>query len=835
MAFEGIGLGGGMSLTGGISIGTLVGHVVADISKWTGGLDKAAGHLKLFSLRMDKFLQKNAVAMRRIGMRAAIVGGAVVAGVGAMVKSYGDFERRMRRAAAVSEYTEKQFEEMSAMAERMSVELNIAARQAADGFYFLGSAGLIVQEQMAAFPGVLKFAKAGVMEVGHAAEITVDIVKGMGATFDEVTEMTDILTAAFTSANLTLSHLGESTSLVASIAKDSHTPLNQVAAAFGLMANAGIKGSRAGTALRRAFVNLMDPSKEMRQEMNNWGLEVYDATGKMKPFVDIVIELSKAFEGAGEEQRKHAMATIFGVRAITGMQAIFALGTEGLKDYAEAIKDAGGATQDVVDKQMKAFLEQVGRVTQRIKLLARHLGRTLAPAVRSFADWVGPLIDDMVKWVDTHEVLTTAIVATTTAMGVMLLVSGTLTLGLAGLAIAAGALGVSVIGLGVAVTAVTLGVGALVGAFTYLVIEMIKTKKQMRELKRELDLKEEIKSLRDFTTMINEAFVVGPGPLADLLDKLLLLKKRLEDVRLAMGKAMVATKAELTKILKDAGYEIERGVLGIPPTTTALRIQVLSILKKAKERMLTEVDEATAAAQEMMDKRTDVIKAGVQKEITIFQEAWRLRQRARSEEYEDWLRTTHNIAAAWTELDFVMVETTREAIDDMQDAMVTFFTDTLMEAKSWKDHFISFLREIQRAMVRTFATQLAEQIMGTAVVSSIMGGLFKGVRKTPASPNLAALAEKSQAWLSEVPAMQAGGIVTRPTLAMLGERGREAVIPLSGAQPAIEVNVINQTSRPVTAERGATRIDGGKLVTNVILKDIEGYGPIRGAITNLRG
>jgi len=176
MALEGMALGGGMSLTGGISVGTLVGHVVADISKWTGGLTKAAGHLKQFSLRMDTFLKKNTVAMRRIGMRAAVVGGAVVAGVGAMVKSYGEFERRMRRAAAVSEYTEEQFKSMSAMAEKMSVELNIAARQAADGFYYLGSAGLTIQEQMAAFPDTLRFAKAGVMEVGHAAEILVDIV-----------------------------------------------------------------------------------------------------------------------------------------------------------------------------------------------------------------------------------------------------------------------------------------------------------------------------------------------------------------------------------------------------------------------------------------------------------------------------------------------------------------------------------------------------------------------------------------------------------------------------------------------------------------------------------
>ena len=105
----------GMSLGGGTNIGTLVGHVVADISKWTGNLTKATTQLRTFSTNMDKFLKNNAVSMRRIGMRAALMGGAVAAGVGAMVKSYGEFERRMRRATAVSEVTDKQFVEMSDM------------------------------------------------------------------------------------------------------------------------------------------------------------------------------------------------------------------------------------------------------------------------------------------------------------------------------------------------------------------------------------------------------------------------------------------------------------------------------------------------------------------------------------------------------------------------------------------------------------------------------------------------------------------------------------------------------------------------------------------------
>lgn len=832
MPFEGVSVGGGMSLGGGISVGTLVAHVVADISGLTTGIGKGIKSLKGFSARMDDFLKRNANAMRRIGMRAAIVGGAVVAAVGGMVKSYGEFERRMRRAAAVSDYTEEEFTEMSRMAEAASVRLNIAATQAADAFYFLGSAGLTIQEQMAAFPGVLDFAKAGVMEVGHAAEILVDVIKGTKSTFEETTTATDILTEAFTSANLTLSHLGESVSLVASIAADSHTPLNEVAAAFGLMANAGIKGSRAGTALRRAFVNLMDPSKEMSGVLRSLGVEVYDTSGRMKPLVDIIVEMSKALEGAGEEQRKHALITIFGVRAITGMQAVFALGTEGLRAYVEQLGNAEGATERVVQKQMKAFMEQIERVGKLAKLLARHIGMSLAPAIKEFGDWLRPVIQRMVEWVDANRDATIALTATAAAMGVVALAAGTLMLSLAGLSITAIALKVSVVSLGATVAITTLGIGALVSAVVYAVVKMKRFRAEMKLLREEMDLAGEVTKLTEYITKLS-AMVTGPGPMNQLTGRMMGIKGGLEEINAKIVEILTATKEELIEILEDAGVKLnllQRKVL----ITPFLREQALKLAESTRDTIIEMARDAEREADGMMRKTTTKGGEEVVKRLSIYEAAAKERENLRAAEYDNWLKSTERATGKWTEMEFRRIQATREAMDDMQDAGASFFEEMIVDARNWRDHVVNFIKDVQRALARAFAATVAEQMMKSTIAQAISGALL-GVAIGPRVPIKTA----------EPASLQRGGIVRRPTIARVGEVP-EAFVPLSGGR-SIPVEISGAGSGQSTVvtihNEGRERLEIGRAesyvlsdqrIIDVFLRRIQTDRPLRRGISQIR-
>lgn len=846
MPIGGLSLGEGMSLGGGIGIGTLVGHVVADISKWTGGLAKAATHLKGFSARMDGFLKRNANAMRRMGMRAAVVGAAVVAGIGAMTKSYGEFERRMRRATAVSEVTDKQFQEMSKMAEAASVRLNIAATSAADAFYYLGSAGLTAAEQMEAFPAIATLSKAAVIDMDHAAEMMVDTIKAYQKSFADTAEVSDIFTEAVTSSNMTFSHLGETMSLVGAIGRRTGNTIAELTAMIGLMANTGIKGSRAGTSLRRALLNLAAPSSEVREELAKWGVTVYNAEGKMKSFIQIIGEFGDALKDATEEQKNLAFKTLFGVRAITGQLAIFDLGVEKVQAYIDQLNNAGKATERVARKQMRAFLEQIGRVSQEVKRLARHLGSTLEPVIRDLADQLKPLINDMIRWVDVNKEMTTAIIATAAAMGTVLLISGTLAIVLAGLTIAAIGLGVSVATLAIAIGATTLGIGVLTASVVYITARIMKMKRRVRELKEEIEFKNQIRELTKLISKLEE-LVVAPGPMNQLLGQLIGIKGGFEELQEARRKALTATREELIEMIKDFGYEVPKGLGFLPKATSVLRDYVLDVLEDSTAAITHMAEEAAEQVRTLTKKVGDDASKSVRRQLTVFEMAWKRRKTLRDLEYGELREQYGAIEKDWSYLELKRVEATVEAIDDIQDAMADFFEETIMDAKNWKDALINFMTDIRRAMLRVFTTTLAEQIMGTRFAGSVLGGLFgkKGGGVAPITPTAPITPAVGSTTVGEfgATAFQHGGIVRRPTFGLIGERGREAVVPLSGgrtipvdlkgAMPSVEVNVINKTSKPVDAQRGTSHFDGGKFVTEVVLKDVAQYGPIRKAIAGL--
>jgi TP901 family phage tail tape measure protein len=423
-------LGGiGMGAAGGaLSVGAIVAYIRADTTQFHAGLAKAKAATTAFSAHLQMSLRRGGAAFTYLGRRMLIVGAAITATIGGAIRSYGKFEMAMREATAVSDVTAEQFVEMSRMAEEASIDLNLAATETAEAFYYLGSAGLSATEQMQAFEGTTKFARAAVMGVGGAAEILVDVMKGMDVEFTKTIEVADVLTAAFISSNTHLNELGEAMSMVASIARDTHTPIEQVAAAFGLMANVGIKGSRAGTALRRAFINLMDPSKEMLDELRKWDTAVYDVNGRMRPFVEIVNDLSANLENATEKQRNHALATLFGVRALTGQLAVFRDAGADIREYVAQLENAAGTLDLVVTRQMDAMWNQLGRVGRAFQMFWRHLGATLEPMVRSFADTMTPVLKRLTEWVDANKELVGQILKKTLVIGGVVAALGALKL-----------------------------------------------------------------------------------------------------------------------------------------------------------------------------------------------------------------------------------------------------------------------------------------------------------------------------------------------------------------------------------------------------------------------
>lgn len=326
------------------------------------------------------------------------VGAATVA-----VRTYGTFERSMRKATAVSEVSEAQFERMSLMAEKQSIRLNIAAKDAADAFYFLGSAGLNVADQMKAFVPVATLAKAATMDMGSVAEMLVDTMKGFQVAFEHSTHVTDVLAKAVTSSNMTFNQLGQTLSIVSGVARKANNSLEDTVTLVAAMANVGIKGSRAGTSLRRSLLNLMAPVSSIRQQLQKYNIAVYDSLGRMKPMIQLIGEISEKLRYASEEERNMAFKVIFGARAIAGQIAIFDKGRDALDAFAESLRKSGGTAEAIAQKQMRALLEQLGKVWRRVKRLTRTIGEFLAPAVQRLGEALGIATDKLDEFLEKHK------------------------------------------------------------------------------------------------------------------------------------------------------------------------------------------------------------------------------------------------------------------------------------------------------------------------------------------------------------------------------------------------------------------------------------------------
>ena len=474
-----------------MNLGTLMVYVKANIASLTSNLNRAAVHIKTFSAKLQSQFQANAHMMQRFGRRMALVGAVVTAANIGMVKSFATFDKSMRESTAVSEVTTQQYDAMSKMAEDVATKLNIAASKSAKAFYFLGSAGLEATQQMQAFNPVATLAKAAVIGMGEAAEMVVDTMKGLEIEFKNTTHVTDVLAKAVVNSNQTFSQLGQALGYVAGVANKTNNTLEETTTFLSAMADVGIKGTKAGMMLRRAFLNLAAPVSEARDLLYEYNVQVYDNEGRMRSFIELVGELGEKLENVSEEQQNLAFRTLFGVRAIGGQIAIFKKGYKELKKFSDGLEDAGGTAQEIADKQMAAFSNQVGLLGKEIMKLFRSIGESLVPAIESLVNIIKPVIQGMTRWIREHKALTSAIVTTIASFGVFLTVGGLVIATLAGLAIAATALNVTLAAMVVKVALVTGGLSLLLGGIALLVYKLTQSKNEMKDFTERMRESEE--------------------------------------------------------------------------------------------------------------------------------------------------------------------------------------------------------------------------------------------------------------------------------------------------------------------------------------------------------
>ncbi|MFD1657002.1 phage tail tape measure protein [Streptomyces caeni] len=293
------------------------------------------------------------------GVGAAIATGLKVGTVAAgglaiaSLKAAGDFEKSMNQVRAVSGATGKDFQDLRNQAKQLGATTKFSASQAADGMGFLAMAGFRAKDIMSAMPGVLSLASAGNMDLARSADIASNILTGYGFKATQTGKIVDVLAKTFTSTNTDLEQLGEAFKYAGPVAHSAGIKFEESAAAIGLMGNAGIQASMAGTSLRGAITRLLAPTDKIKGVLDQLGVKVVDSHDKMLPLADIIEQLGK--KGATTSD----LMTIFGQRAGPAMAALIDQGAPALRHLTKQLDNAGGTADKIAKVQMEGLQGQL--------------------------------------------------------------------------------------------------------------------------------------------------------------------------------------------------------------------------------------------------------------------------------------------------------------------------------------------------------------------------------------------------------------------------------------------------------------------------------------------
>ena len=310
---------------------------------------------------------------------------AISAGGLAVIKMGSDFEAQMSRVKAISGATQEDFQKLRDQALQLGADTSFSASQAAEGMENLAAAGFSVTETMEAMPGLLDLAAASGEDLSASSDIAAAAIRGFGLEASEAAHVADVLAANANMTNSSVAQTGEALKYIAPVARAAGISLEETSAAIGLMANAGIQGSQAGTTLRGALSRLSKPTDDMCQVMDQLGLEFYDSEGKMKSLHDQIQMLQKATKGMTDEQRNNALVTLYGQESLSGMLALINEGPDSLDKLTKSFQECDGIAKETAATMQDNFQGAFEQMTGSLETLAIRLYDSVSEPLKNLA------------------------------------------------------------------------------------------------------------------------------------------------------------------------------------------------------------------------------------------------------------------------------------------------------------------------------------------------------------------------------------------------------------------------------------------------------------------
>lgn len=347
------------------------------IDNWSGPMKKIAGSSTVLAKKVSADMQRTKMQIQAAGQAMkkmagiAAAAGVAVAGktVVDSVKTYVEFEDAVTKAGTkfkdldvTSESYNETLELMQTKAREVGAATKFSATDAAGALDKMAMAGLTSEQAMGMLMGTTNLAASVGLDLTSAVDMATD---AMGA-FNLVSEdqeqiganmnrIADVVARTTNMANTDMSMWFEAVKSGAPQFTALGGDIETFSAAIGTLANSGIKGAEAGTALRNIMLRLSAPAKAGADALGELGINVFDSEGKMLPFIDIMKQFEKSLDGVADEKKAKLLTDIFGARAIGSFQVLMSAGTDELSKFTNELYNAGGAAETMANAQMKSF------------------------------------------------------------------------------------------------------------------------------------------------------------------------------------------------------------------------------------------------------------------------------------------------------------------------------------------------------------------------------------------------------------------------------------------------------------------------------------------------
>lgn len=363
-------------------LGTVVAHLRLDLEEFNNGLNEAQQQLQMTTDDMSHLSQAGSIMQ---GLGAAITAGVTVPVVAfgkSAVEATQTFNASMSKTGALMGATQQEMTQLSNAAKEYGASTQFSATECSDALGYMALAGWDANQSISALPGVLNMAAASGMDLAQASDLVTDYLSAFGMEASQAGEMADVLSYAQAHSNTTTEGLGEAFKNCAANAHAAGMDLQTTTALLGQLANQGLKGSEAGTALTAVMRDMTAKMKDGAIQIGNTKVQVQDANGNYRDMIDILADVESATNGMGDAERAAALQSTFTSDSIKGLNLLLNAGSGSAEEFRDQLNDCGGSAEEMANKMNDNLAGDIKACQSAFESMQLAVGEKLDPVLR---------------------------------------------------------------------------------------------------------------------------------------------------------------------------------------------------------------------------------------------------------------------------------------------------------------------------------------------------------------------------------------------------------------------------------------------------------------------